>query len=110
MEREDPETVTNPQEPIRIEERVRSEKDSTNLLGIILNFKSFHRKKKKKKRRKRRKTSISHREVSTKEVKSKVGSIEKTHKLENVPKRAPKPYRKEQLSAEKLILDIREYF
>ena len=50
---------------------------------------------------------MSHRKVSTKNIKSKVGSIEKSHKLEDVPKRAPEPFRKKQLSAEKLNLNLR---
>ena len=86
---EDPEVVNNPQEPIRIEEKVR---------------------KKKKKKHKKRRPDFSNRKVTRKEVNSKIGSKEKTHRLENIPRIPPKPYRKKQIEAETLVLDLRKYF
>ena len=66
--------------------------------------------KKKKKKHKKKRPDFSNIKVTKKEVKSKIGSREKTHRLENVPRNPPKPYRKKQIEAETLVLDIRNYF
>ena len=63
-----------------------------------------------KKKRKSKRPDFSNRKITRKEVKSKIGSREKTHKLENVARNPPKPYRKKQIEAETLVLDLRNYF